>query len=188
MRNSKTAIFIVSCVLFLASSSAAADLKDGFLGYKWGEDISSEKGFEFLYTKNNVSYYSNPDESYKIDDIQVDNVIFGFYNDSLFAVHIGIDTLETYDRIKIHMKSKYGFPDRKTSNNNQLTTFKWKYQGVSIKIKVDDDKGKMKISFYHGPLSRDLEKSQLDEISSTSDQLFPVKKNNWPSLVPLLEF
>ena len=144
MRKYQIAILTISFSLFLGTLSAAADLQNGFMQYKWGDNISQYQELTELYAKKNVIYYSNPGESYTIDDISIDDVIFGFYKDSLFAVYISINALETYDRIKLHMKLKYGLPDTKTSTKDHLTTYKWKYKGVTIKLKTDAIEEKMK--------------------------------------------
>jgi len=187
MRKYHVAVFTVTFILFLGTLSVAAELQDGFMGYKWGGDISHYDEFTELYSKGDITYYSNPDESYTIDDISINNVIFGFYKESLFGVYVCIDTLEIYDRIKQHMKLKYGLPDTKTVSSDRLT-LKWKYQDVAIKLKIDEMRGKMKLAFYYRPLSRDLKKKQLDEIHETSFRFFPIDKNKKPDMVPFLEF
>lgn len=188
MKKYQIAILTVSFILCLGAVSAANDLRNGFMDYKWGDNISNYQELAELYTKKEVIYYSNPAESYTIDDIFIDDVIFGFYKDSLFAVYISINALETYDRIKLHMKLKYGLPDTKTSTKDHLTTYKWKYQGVTIKLKTDEIEGKMKLAFYYTLLSRDLKKDNLDEIDETSFRFFPIDKTKTPKMVPFLEF
>jgi len=188
MRKYQIAILTISFILCLGAISVANDLQNGFMGYKWGENISRYGELTELYTKKDVTYYSNPGESYTIDDISIDDVIFGFYRDSLFAVYISINAMETYDQIKLHMKLKYGLPDTKTSTKEHLTTYKWKYQGVTIKLKTDEIEGKMKLAFYYTPLSRDLKKNHLDEIDETSYRFFPIDKTKTPKMVPFLEF
>ncbi|MBW1636998.1 MAG: hypothetical protein JRJ68_12070 [Deltaproteobacteria bacterium] len=178
----------ISVILLLGTFSAAADLRDGFMTYKWGTDISRYGELKKLYSKKDISYYSNPGESYTIDDISIDNVIFGFYNDSLFAVYITIDSLEIYDRVKLHMKLKYGLPDTKTSTKDYLTALKWKYQDVTIKLKTEEIEGKMKLAFYYRPLSKKLNKEQLGTIDESSLRFFPIDKTKTPRLVPFLEF
>ncbi|MCP4343784.1 MAG: hypothetical protein GY799_34155 [Desulfobulbaceae bacterium] len=188
MRIYNKVIFIVFFTLSLGNLSVAAELQDGFMDYKWGESISQYPKLTGLYTKGDVTFYSNPGESFTVDDIAVDDVVYGFYQGSLFAVYIGIDALDTYDKIMLHMKLKYGFPDTKTSARDHLTTIQWKYQDVAIKLKTDEVGGKMKLAFYYRPISRDLKKDQIDEISEKSYRFFPIDKTKTPKLVPFLEF
>ena len=187
MKKYHISFIAVSFILLLGAISVAAELQDGFMNYKWGGNISQYENLTKLYTKGNVTYYTNPDESYTIDNISINDIIFGFYKDSLFAVYIGIDTLEIYDKIKMHMKSKYGLPDYKTSGQDRLT-LKWKYNSITIKQKINKTQGKMKLAFYYGPLSKELNKSQLEEIDNTSFRFFPIDKNKKPEKFPFLQF
>ncbi len=187
MKRYNIVIAIVSLILFSGLISVATELHEGFMKYKWGEDIIQYEELTKLYTKGDVTYYSNRGESYIIDDISINDVIYGFYKDRLFAVYICIDTLAIYDRIEQHMKLKYGLPDTKTAARDHLT-LKWTYQGIVIKLKIDESKGKMKLAFYYDALSHDLNKSQLDEIHETSFQFFPIDKNEKPDKFRFLVF
>lgn len=188
MRKFHLTVSFVSCMLLLGNLSVAAELQEGFMGYKWRERISQFEGFTELYTKKDVTYYSNPNETYTIDGIMIDDAVFGCYQGRFFAVYIGIDALETYDKIELYMNLKYGFPRTKASAKEYLTTFKWKYQDVVIKLKLGQIDGKMKLAFYYDPLSRDLKNNQLEEISATSYRFFPIDKNKQPRMIPFLEF
>ncbi|MBU0943325.1 MAG: hypothetical protein KKC20_25495 [Proteobacteria bacterium] len=188
MKKYHVTIFIVFFVLFFATISIASELEHGFMKYKWGESISRYEDLTELYTKKDVTYYSNPGESYTLDDFPINDVIFGFYKGNLFAVYIGIDTLETYDDINQHMKLKYGLPGTKISDKDHLTTIKWKYKDITIKLKTDEIKRKMKLAFYYHPLSMDLKSEHLEEINETSFRFFPIDKNKKPKMIPFLEF
>lgn len=188
MKKHYTILLIVIFMLPSGVLSFAADLKDGFLTYKWGRDISQFEGLSRMYEKNDITYYSNPAESYIVDDVIINNVIFGFYREKLFGVYIGIDSLDMFDKIKQHMRTKYGFPSTKVSDKDSLTTYKWKHQDITIKLKADEVGGKMKLAFYFEPLSRDLKKETLDDFSETSYKFFPIDKNKKPEMIPFLEF
>lgn len=188
MKKFPLAVLIASFILYLCNVSGAAELQDGFMQYKWGESISQYDELIRLHSKQDVTYYSSPGETYTLDDIRIDDIIFGFYQGNLFAVYIGIKSPEVYDKIMIHMKSKYGLPDLKTTAKDNLTTYKWKYQDVTIKLKTDDIGYKMKLAFYYDPLARNLKKDQLDDLSETSFRFFPIDKNKQPKMIPFLEF
>lgn len=188
MKKYHLLVFIVSFILYLGTTPASAELQNSFLGYKWGEDISRYDELVEVYSKKDLSFYTNPDELYTIDDIPIGNVTFGFYEESLFAVYVRIDSLETYDKINLHMKLKYGLPDMKTSAKNHSTTFKWKHKGISIKLKTETIEGKMKLALYYDRLANTLKKGELDGIGESSVKFFPIDKNKKPKMVPFLEF
>lgn len=183
-------VAILTCVLSLClfSSVWAEDLEDGFMGYAWGSDISRHGGLKQLYTKGGMTFYSSPGESYVIEDMIIGDVIYGFYNDKFYAVYINLDSLQKYDVVERKMKAKYGLPDHKASSKENLFTYKWKYKDVTIKLKMDELKGKMKVAFYHEPTSQGLEQERrLLEIENT-DRYFPIEKDQNIDMVPFLEF
>lgn len=189
MKKYQRVFFAALLILHLGVLAEAAELKDGFMGYKWGESISMYDELTWLYAKKDVSYYSSRGQSYTIDDTVVDDVIFGFYKGDFFAVYIGINSLEKHDEVKRYLQAKYGLPSTQVSTKDQVTTNKWKYQGVSIKLKTSEISGKMKLAFYKRSLSRFLQKEQLDELNEGSVQFFPIDKNKRPEkVVPLLTF
>ncbi len=187
MRQYRIAILSFSIILFLGSIAIATELQEGFMKYKWGEDISQHEGLTRLYAKEDITFYSNPGEAYTLDDISINNVIFGYYKENLFAVYVCIDTLEIFDRIKQHMSVNYGLPDTKTAAENQVT-LKWKYQDITIKLKINEMDEKMKLAFYYGPLSRELKKNQFKDIDETSFRFFPIEKDKKPEMIPFLKF
>jgi hypothetical protein len=85
------------------------------------------------------------------------------------------------------MKAKYGLPDSKTSTKDNLFTYKWKYKDVTIKLKIDQLKGNMKVAFYHEPTSRGLKKELILQEIETSDRFFPLEKKENINMTPFLE-
>lgn len=188
MKNHLIAILVLVLTLCLFNSTWAEDLEDGFMGYVWGSDISKYRGLKQLYTKGGMTFYSSPGESYVVEDMTIGDVIYGFYNDKFYAVYINLDSPEKYDLVERKMKAKYGLPDHKTSTKENVFTYKWKYQDVTIKLKADQLSRKMKVAFYHEPTAKGLEQERrLLEIEN-SDQYFPLEKNENIDMVPFLEF
>jgi len=187
MKNHHIAILILASSLYLFTSAGAADLEQGFMGYKWGDDILQYNELKLLYSKGGITFYSNPGESYGIEDVVIDNVIYGFYERKFYAVYIKIDSLDKYDVIERQMKAKYGLPQSKTSTKDNLFTYKWKYKDVTIKLKTDQVVGNMKLAFYHGPTARGLKKERILLDLETSNSFFPIEKNKDINMVPFLE-
>ena len=188
MKSTYTTAIIVIYTLVLATLSGAADLKEGFMEYKWGENILKYEGLTQLYSKKDVTYYSNPGETFTIEDVVINDVVFGAYQGKLFAVYIGMDTLKKYDDINRYLKKKYGLPATKVSSKESLTTYRWKYEDVTIKLKTDEIKGKMKLGLYYSRLSRDLNKIGIEDLDTASYRFFPIDKNKKPEMIPFLEF
>jgi len=181
------AIVIVASNLYLYNSAWAADLEKGFMGYKWGDEIWYYDELKHLYNKGNLTFYSNPGESYSIEGVTIGDVIYGFYKSKFYAVYINIDSIDKYDVIEGHLKAKYGLPDSKTSTKDNVFTYKWKYKAVTIKLKTNQLKGNMKVAFYHEPTADGLEKEYILLDLEESDRFFPIKKNENINMTPFLE-
>jgi len=51
MKNHHIVIVILATSLYLFTSAWAADLEEGFMGYKWGDDVWQYDGLKQLYKK-----------------------------------------------------------------------------------------------------------------------------------------
>ena len=188
MRIHLAATLALLMTLLPIGAAWAEDLEDGFMGYQWGSDISKYPALKQLYSKGGLTFYSSPGESYTLEDMTIGDVIYGFYRDKFYAVYVNLDTIEKYDAVERIMKAKYGLPDHKSSSKENLFTFKWKYQDVTIKLKQDQLKGNMKVAFYHEPTSSGLDQERRILEIETSDQFFPLEKGENIDMVPFLDF
>lgn len=181
------AILVLTSCLYLVASVGAADLEEGFMGYEWGDEIWNYAGLKQLYSKGGITFYANPGESYSIEGRIIGDVIYGFYEGKFYSVYINLRSLDTYDVVMNHMKEKYGLPDLKSSAKDQLSAYKWKYKEVTIKLKINEQKGHMKVAFYHGPTAEGLKKERMLLEIEASDRFFPIEKNDNINMVPFLE-
>ena len=62
-------------LLFGISLSHSADLKNNFLGIKWGTDIAELTDYVKISEKNGVSYYGNSKRVYTIFGVETPYVI-----------------------------------------------------------------------------------------------------------------
>jgi hypothetical protein len=167
-------------------SEGLKKLKEGFAGVKWGTPISEVKGLSKLYQNKDVSYYANPDMGFKINETLLLQAIYGFYSGRFFAVYINIDTTEVFSKISDYMKSQYGSPDM-TMKKDQ-TVYRWKQNGIKIKLKRTPEFTRMKLAFYYTPLSNKLNESQQEKNFDKSIQFLPLKKGKKFEAIPLLVF
>ena len=182
----------VSCILagfYLAISVAgAADLESGFMGIQWTSPAAHQDGLTRLYARDDVVYYTQPNIVHTIHDIQVPNVVIGFYKDQFFAVYINLESEEVFGEFRNYLKSQYGNPEKRYSMKTGETVYKWKQDKVKIKLKTNEDNYLMKLGFYYLPLSQKVNEEQMDKHHNRSLQIFPIKKDEKPEIVPLLQF
>ena len=114
----------------------AADLNDGFLGVKWGTDISKLPDYGKIAEKYDVSYYGNSKRTYSLFGVETSYVIFATYEDKFYAAYIQVESIEIYSRLKRHITQKYGSPRTTMDFQKQQTVFRWKHEDTKIKIKI----------------------------------------------------
>ena len=90
--------------------SAALELGEGFFDIPWGEQLAKLEGFEPLGKHLEVSYYAKPDRIYQIENIEVANVVYGFFNDRFFAVYLAVDRIDVFGQLRRYIQQKYGTP------------------------------------------------------------------------------
>lgn len=182
-------LFSFLLVLLISTQTATgADLSDGFLDLKWGQDKSQLTGYTEIYAKEPVRYYTNPGVSHMILGKPVPNLVYGFYEDRFFAVYMNIEDYEHYVELKRYITSKYGQPNMSQSARSQQKVYKWKHQQIKIKLKIRESDETMKIAFYYKPLARRVNLAQQEEWENQSPRWFPIEKDKKPKMIPLLEF
>ena len=162
MRKPIYLIFFMMVFLINAGSLPAADLKDGFFDIPWKTNLSQVAGFKKIRENLDVSYFANPERVYTINDIKISDVVYGSFTDQFFAVYINIETIEVFAQLRRHMNQNYGLPKITRAMPSEQTTYQWKHTQTKIKLKIYENKNKMKLAFYYMPLSRQVNEGQQE--------------------------
>ena len=166
-------------ILFLITSPAnAAELSDGFLGIKWGTNISELPDFIKLSEKGDVAYYRNPAKVYTVYEVENPSVIYGFYKGEFFATYIQVDTYTVFERVKNHLSEKFGEPKTTLRVKTRQTIHRWKDQKIKIKLKLYELEGKMKLAFYYTPLSNRLNAAEQEDFPAISEREFTLDEKS----------
>ncbi|MBW2038241.1 MAG: hypothetical protein JRI46_01370 [Deltaproteobacteria bacterium] len=84
----------------------------GFRGIKWGANISTLSGMEYLeteYTKEGqVKWYLRQGDGLKIGDAEVESIEYGFWEGKLLAVTITTKGLHNFMKVKNAVFAKFG--------------------------------------------------------------------------------
>ena len=180
------------CIFFIIMGGLgtvhAADLKEGFMGTKWQTDLNSLTNFLKIEDKGNISYFVNPTVVHVIDDVKIPQVIYGTYENKFFAVYIQIDTFDVYNQMKHYITEKYGRPKMTMQINPDRTTYTWKYNPAKIKLKLNEETGKMKLAFYYTPLSTKVNEIQQEAFQEKTKRFLNVDKDRAVQSLDLLKF
>jgi hypothetical protein len=155
-------ISVFTILLLISGFSYAANLQEGFLGTKWGADIKELKGLKKIFQKGDVSYYRNPQIAYSIFDLDTEKVTLGFFRDKFFAAYAEVESITVFDRVKSHLTQRFGSPTTIVKTQNQQTIYRWKYEKIKTKLKIYEEKGKMKLAFYYNPLAAKVNEVQRE--------------------------
>jgi hypothetical protein len=188
MRKLWITCFIFFLLLPALVNTAAADLKEGFSGIKWGTDISELDNFEKIGSAERVSYYLNPEKLHTIHNIDVPHVVYAFFDDKFFAVFAVIENFEVYSQLKSQLMRQFGNPETTLTAKHEQTIYKWKQKEIKIKLKLRGVDDKMKLAFYYSPLSKEVNESRVEEFQDKSHRFFPIEKDKKWERIPLLEF
>jgi len=153
MRSFKLLVPGLACLFILTGGLHAAELREGFLTVKWESHISELPDFKKISGKGDVAYYENPARIYTVFEVENPSIIYGFYKDQFFAAYIQVDTFTIFERVKDHISEKFGPPNTTLRMKARQTIYRWKHQGIKIKLKLYELAGKMKLAFYYTPLS-----------------------------------
>ncbi|UCH22771.1 MAG: hypothetical protein JSU83_06040 [Deltaproteobacteria bacterium] len=188
MRKLVAYLFLFFLFLLIPQFIHSADLQEGFSGIKWGTDIYHLTNFKKIGSSGTVSYYLNPEKIHTIYEIDVPHVVYGFYNDQLFAVFAALEKFEVYSKLKSELTAKFGNPETTLTSRYEQTIYKWKDKNIKIKLKLRGVDDKMKLAFYYTPLSNEVNESRVEEFPEKSYRFFPIEKNKKWERIPLLEF
>ena len=152
MTHLKQLIYFVVFLLIGNIGLHAADLKNGFLGIQWGTNIADLPDLVKISKKEDVSYYGNSKRSYTIFGIENPYVVLGFFKDRFFAAYIQVESIQVFNRVIDHISQKFGTPQKILKVIENQTIYRWKHENSKIKLKLYENEGKMKLSFYYTPL------------------------------------
>ncbi len=188
MRNRIQLICVGLFIVLWFGASHAADIKDGFWGTPWQSDLSNTKDFLKIEEKDDLSYYVNPTVVYVINDIKINQVIYGAYKKKFFAVYINIDAFDVFNNMKRYITEKYGSSKMKMKIDPDRTIHSWRHHDAKIKLKLNEETGHMKLGFYYTPISEKVNAVLQKEIQLKSKRFLDVNKERAVETLDLLKF
>ena len=188
MRKSIYLILFITVFLTSTGGLNAADLDKGFFDIKWKTSLSETAGFKKVGENLNVSYFTNPERVFTINEIRISDVVYGSYGNQFFAVYANIDDMEVFAQLRRYMNRNFGVPRITKSMPTEQTTYQWKHEKTKIKLKTYENKNNMKMAFYYTPLARKVNESQQEAFfENFSRPLFPLDDSRMQKAMNLME-
>mgnify|MGYP006289154983 CR=1 FL=1 len=160
----------------------------GFGGIPWGESAERLPGLQKVGAKESVEYYVNPGKQFTLDNVEIREVVYGFYEDRFFAAYLKIETLEVFQQLKQKIQSRYGPPLVRYAVDGQPAVYRWKERDLKIKLKVDHAGRNMKLGLYYVPLTDKVNEQDQERFQEQRLRVLPIRPDRTPEMIPLLEF
>ncbi len=161
----------------------AADLNTGVHSMDWDSPIGQHRQLSLVRSQGSVSYYTNRDMVYQAANQPVPGVIYGFYQDRLFALYIKLGSPNQAYYLEERFRAQFG-PAKVTTHGGQ-TVYRWKDDNLKIKLKVRESGPEIKLGIYYRPLSDALNRTQAEAPPPGTFQPQPPNVKN-DGLAPLL--
>lgn len=139
----------------------AADLEDGFMGIQWRTDLSALPDFVKINEQNGIQNFIRPSVLHTVGDIKISPVVYSCLANEFFAVYFEKDIL-IYSRLRNYYNQKYGPSTNTLRLNPRRTTDTWNHLDSKIKIEVNRETGKLKLSAYYAPLFLKVNEQRLE--------------------------
>ncbi len=166
----------------------AADLEKGFMDTAWATPVSELPGLTKVGQSGKVVYYVKPDRVYRIFGTEVPEVVYGFFEEKLFAVYVDLEAIDAFTQIKRYIGQKYGLPKISRETRGDLTTYSWTVKDTRIKFKYAETYSRMKLGFYYlpiaGRLNSELKKELEDE---PPEPIFPLSERRRKEAIEQME-
>ncbi|MFO7707862.1 MAG: hypothetical protein R6V84_06790 [Desulfobacterales bacterium] len=185
MKSALKTVIVAGILSMLLPQGHAAEIEAGFMDMRWSSSATDVEGLTRVGEKEKIAYYVYRQRKYTFfGNENPADVVYGFYEDKLFAVYADIEGIDLFSQIKSYIQHKYGIPNKvsresrsKLNSTTGLTTYIWRLNQVQIKFKHDEMSGKMKISLYYLPIAKqvnaEIEKNLEADASSPFSYVSP---------------
>lgn len=150
-------------MILLCAPVRAEEFGDGIHGMQWASPISEHPKLVKIRETNSVAYYIDTDAIYKLGEVQVDRVVYGFFEGKLFAGFITLSNPLQLVNLKRHFETRYGPPRISPGDDNHVTVYRWKTDRIKIKLKQREAKNESKMAIYYTPLADRIDETEVEK-------------------------
>jgi hypothetical protein len=144
-----TAIFLT----LVGCSSPAASEPDDFRGIKWGANSDTLSGFNQIAKEGNLSFFEKTDDQLQIDDIKLDQVIYGFNKGRFYTAMIYFPAA-SFSRVQEIMTRRLGKP---SLPDNTPSRAMWDGPNVSVLLTLGNSPDSARLAYLYKPIQLEVE-------------------------------
>lgn len=187
MRLPGAAVVVLLCVAGLGYAQGDGGLK--IAGKPWGSPLSDFEGFLPVGERGRISYFLQPGQAYRLLGVQPRELIYGFFDDRLFAVYAGLEGVDDFGTVRRQLQEKLGLPRISMQARGTLTVYSWTSGETRFKLKHYEESGVLKLALYHAELARQANEAlQRDLDEEPPEPVFPLSPTRRRDAVDLLEW
>jgi hypothetical protein len=155
-RLSICGIFFMAALVFtvFGCGSPASGEPDNFRGVKWGSDFSSLSGLSRIAQEGDLTFYEKTNDSLQIEDVRLDQVIYGFYKGRFYTAMIYFPNTG-FARIQEIMTKQLGAaPSQPDKTPSKLI---WDNPNVSVLLTSGSSDNPARLSYLYKPIQLEVE-------------------------------
>ena len=146
--------FATALVLtLLGCSSPAASEPDGFRGIKWGTNIDTLSGFNQIAKEGNLTFFEKTDDQLQIDDVKLDQVIYGFHKGRFYTAMIYFPA-SGFNRVQEIVGRRLGKPSQP---DNTPSRAMWDGPNVSVLLTLGNSPDSARLAYLYKPIQLEVE-------------------------------
>ena len=161
------------------------ELQAGVHGMAWGSSPADHDHLVRIREDGPVSYHVHRNMRYRAANQPVPGVIYGFFQDRLFAVYIKLRSPDQAYHMEERFRAEYGPAKVTTSSAGGQTVYRWQDQAIKIKLKIIESTDEIKLGIYYRPLVTQRNQVQIEAVPPATFHHAPVKDQPTES-APLL--
>jgi hypothetical protein len=175
----------IGMLLLMCTAARGFGRHAGIHGITWASSAGDHEHLTRVRGDGPVRYYVNRNMIYRAANQPVPGVIYGFFQDRLFAVYIKLRSPNQVYYLEKRFRAEYGAAKVKMNKAGNRTIYRWKKDDIKIKLKIEENDRDLKLGIDYIPIAAQLNQALLEEAPSTLHQRAPAKD---PSTVsaPLL--
>lgn len=128
-----------------------------FRGVKWGTNVRDIPGLTPLAEDGNLKFYENKSETLKMEDVDLDKVVYAFYKDRFYQGIIYYRSAAGLPKLKQILTRLYGDPIQPEQSVNK---YFWNGDNVSLLLSYDEPSNAGRIAYLFKPIQLEVELKQ----------------------------
>ncbi len=140
-------------VALMGCGSQASGDPDNFRGIKWGADFSSLSGFNQIAQEGALSFYEKTDDALQMDDVKVDQIIYGFYKGRFYTAMIYFPS-SSFARMKDIVVKQFGQPAEPDKTPSKLV---WDGTSVTVLLAQANTPESSRLAYIYKPIQLEVE-------------------------------